>query len=635
MMPEPRFNPAAVSAIAVLLLFMMAVLAGGAARHESVTVDEVAHLGAGLSYLQKLDLRMNEEHPPLAKVLAALPLVVRGAHADYANPSWSFSSGFLRQYLGEWVFGHWVLNRWNDPYSTLLWARTPMLLLTLALGFLLYSYGARLGGPVGGLLCLCTYASMPAFLAFGPLVLTDIAVTFFSLLTVWALAELWRSPARRTVVRFGLALAGALLSKFSAGLLFFFFVAFGLSLRWRGVPEQPAEEGELRAWRHRRWWGLIQGTLLAAFIVYAVYFVLSWNQPTDSFAIIPHSPVSPLVRRLLMPPWTYSRGLMGFAITASRPTYILGKGYAHGVWFYFPVLFLLKSPLAFIALLLLALVTALVAKSRLTAPWTAIPKNMVFHWRALWVSLLLFTAACMLSRLTISIRHFSMPLTLLVLLLAPLPKTLGELERSGLRTARVGTWLALALALTSVCTALRAYPHYIPFLSSLSLGRPAYELVNDSNLDWNQALPEVERWVEGRGLQQIPIDEYGFSEPSVYVRQARVWNCQEPSPADAGQWVVVSAAMIADGHNCVWLLKYPHQSLAGGSMYAFQLPAAIPPPGAAGGPPLPRERRNFGGIPWPDDARLVMLNCIRDPQQLQPTLDHIMAIYQAAVRQRR
>ena len=30
----------------------MAVLAGGAALHESVTVDEVAHIGAGLSYLQ-------------------------------------------------------------------------------------------------------------------------------------------------------------------------------------------------------------------------------------------------------------------------------------------------------------------------------------------------------------------------------------------------------------------------------------------------------------------------------------------------------------------------------------------------------------------------------------------------------
>ncbi len=60
----------------------MAVLSGGAARQESVTIDEVAHIGAGVSYLQKLDMRLNIEHPPLAKVLAALPLVANRVHAD-------------------------------------------------------------------------------------------------------------------------------------------------------------------------------------------------------------------------------------------------------------------------------------------------------------------------------------------------------------------------------------------------------------------------------------------------------------------------------------------------------------------------------------------------------------------------
>ncbi len=60
--------------VAALLLALMAVLAGAAALPESVTSDEVAHIGAGVSYLQKLDLRMNAEHPSLPKVQAALPL---------------------------------------------------------------------------------------------------------------------------------------------------------------------------------------------------------------------------------------------------------------------------------------------------------------------------------------------------------------------------------------------------------------------------------------------------------------------------------------------------------------------------------------------------------------------------------
>ena len=170
-----------------LLLAMMALLSGGAAWRESVTVDEVAHIGAGVSYLQRLDMRMNEEHPPLPKALAAIPLVLRGVHADYSHVSWTFSNKMFNAFLGEWVFGHWLIMRWNDPYSTVLWARVPMLLITLLLGLAICVCGSRLGDTWGGLLCLCVYVSMPAFLAFGPLVITDIAVALFWILAVWLL----------------------------------------------------------------------------------------------------------------------------------------------------------------------------------------------------------------------------------------------------------------------------------------------------------------------------------------------------------------------------------------------------------------------------------------------------------------
>ena len=94
---------------------------------------------------------------------------------------------------------------------------------------------------------------------------------------------------------------------------------------------------------------------MGSLFVYISIF-LSWNQPTDSFNIIPHFPASPLLRRILMPVWLYLGGVLLFAVSAgSRPTYILGHTYSHGVWFYFPTLFVLKSPLAFLLLLLLAL----------------------------------------------------------------------------------------------------------------------------------------------------------------------------------------------------------------------------------------------------------------------------------------
>jgi len=627
-----------VLAAVALLLAMMAVLSGGAARRESVTVDEIAHIGAGVSYLQRLDLRMNEEHPPVAKALAAIPLVLRGVHADYSNVSWTFSNKMFSAYLGEWVFGHWLIMRWNDPYSTVLWARVPMLSITLLLGLAIYVCGSRLGDAWGGLLCLCVYVSMPAFLAFGPLVITDVAVALFWVLAVWQLPEMWRSPSRWTVIKFGLALAGAFLSKFSSGLLFFVFVAVALSLRWRGVPEQPTDKAERRAWRRRAWRNLAKATLWAALFVYLVYFVLSWNEPTDSFSVVPHFPASPLLRRLLMPLWKYLRGLLGFAFSAaSRPTYILGHAYPHGVWFYFPVLFVLKSPLAFLLLLYLTAVIATLLKSRSvgqpSGQLSAIPGGMELHWRAIWVSLVVFVAACMLNRLDISIRHFSVALALVVLLLAPLPRMLESLRRSNWRGARAAKWVTVGLAAASLATAVRAYPNYFPFLNVLGMGRPGYLLVNDSNLDWNQALPEVENFVRQRGLNQILLDEYGFSEPAAYVPQAQLWSCQQPSPADGGRWAVVSANNIADGSNCLWLMLYPHEALAGGSMYAIQLPQTIPAAGTPGGPPLPEAYRYFGGAPF--DVRGIFAKCIRDPQQLQPTMDRMQASYQAAAQKKK
>ncbi len=251
---------------------------------------------------------------------------------------------------------------------------------------------------------------------------------------------------------------------------------------------------------------------------------------------------------------------------------------------------------------------------------------MEMRWRSVWVSLVIFVAACMLNRLDISIRHFSVALALVVLLLAPLPRMLGLLRDSMPHTARAGNWLAVALVLASIVTAIHTYPNYLPYLNILSMGRPGYAMVNDSNLDWNQALPEVGNFVQQRGLQQVLLDEYGFAEPTVYIPQALLWDCQKPAPQDGGRWAVVSANYMLESGNCIWLLQYQHQALAGGSMYAVRLPEVIPAAGQPGGPPLPADYRFLGGMPGDFGGLSIFWNCVRDPQQLQPTMDRMMAM---------
>lgn len=608
--------------LALVLLAGMAVLAGGAALRESVTVDEVSHIGAGVSYLERLDLRMNPEHPPLAKVLAAIPLVIRGVRADYNHISWSISEKFFPAYLGQWVFGEWLLERWNDPKALLTWARLPMLLLMLALGCALFLLARRLGGSWGALLCLTLYVSTPAFLAFGALVHTDVALTLFSLLALWTFANLWREPTRGNVVLFGLSLAGALLSKFSAGILFFAFGVFVLSLLLRRIPGTPESKTEVRSWRSARLRATLMGTLCAALIVYLFYLVFSWNQPSNALYRLGTGSLALFFRRLLLPPVLYLRGVFVVLLTGRRPTFVLGESYPHGVWFYFPVVFALKSPLGFLLLLPLSLLIALRRRWRRSV--SAVPSQFAMHWRVLWVSLLVFTGTCMLSPLDISIRHFTVPLALLILLLAPVPRMLGELRGPGRSGLSVGGAVVAVLAASCVFTAVRAYPDYFPFINSLGLGHPAHELVNDSNVDWNQSLPELERFVEEHGLQRIAVDEYGFSDPAVFVPRAHAWNCQTPSPEDSGQWVALSANMILDGHNCAWLMQYPHKALAGGSMYAVHLYAQIPAAGRPGGPPLPSAFRQFAGAPF--DLQGLLRHLYQHPNDLPRAMEWMEAM---------
>jgi hypothetical protein len=623
MNPDDKRRGVVSALLGVVLLALMAVLAGGAALRESVTVDEVAHIGAGVSYLQKLDLRMNPEHPPLPKILATIPLAIRGVRADYKHISWTISEKFFPAYPGQWVFGEWLLERWNDPITLLKWARLPMLVLTLLLGSTLYLLAKRLAGPWGALLCLCLYVSTPAFLAFGPIVHTDIALALFSLLTLWTFANVWREPRRGNVLLFGLSLAGALLSKFTAGVLFFAFLAFVVSLPLGRVPGVPESKTEARAWRRPRWRATFMGILCAAAIVYLFYFIFSWHQPSDALYRLGTGSIALFFRRLLLPPVLYLRGVFWVLLTGRRPTFILGQTYPHGVWFYFPVVFVFKSSLAFLLLLPVSLLIALRRQWGSASGVSVISSPFGLHWRLVWVSLLVFSAACMLSPLDISIRHFTVPLVLLLLLLAPVPRILGQ-GFSGLSTGAVAV---AALAASCLFTAVRAYPFYFPFINSLSLGHPAYELVNDSNVDWNQSLPEVKRFAEQHGLQKIAVDEYGFSDPTVFVPQARLWNCQKPAPEDQGQWVALSANMILDGHNCAWLMQYPHKPLAGGSMYAVHLYAQIPAPGRPGGPPLPSAYRQFGGAPF--DITDLFHHLYQHPGDLPRAMEWIEAAYTA------
>ena len=119
-------------------------------------------------------------------------------------------------------------------------------------------------------------------------------------------------------------------------------------------------------------------------------------------------------------------------------------------------------------------------------------------------------------------------------------------------------------------------------------------------------------------------------DPAAIFPQARSWDCQNPAPSDAAQWVLISANMILDSHNCAWLMRNPHESLAGGSMCAVHMPDVIPPAGAVGGPPLPAERRIFLGGPTGFEMRTMFVGLVRHPETIPDVMAKMQADYAKA-----
>jgi 4-amino-4-deoxy-L-arabinose transferase-like glycosyltransferase len=594
--------------VAIALLFLLSWFCVGSSVRESTTIDETAHIGAGLSYLQKRDLRLNGEHPPLVKMMAALPLLLARTKADYTCPFWVASERFDVAPVGQMLFGDFVLTRWNNQRHTLFLARSPMILLVLLLGYCVFHIASRIGGSDAGLLCLSLYVASPVIISFGVLVLTDIAAAFFTLSTVWLAAECWTTPKWRKSLLLALASACAILTKFSTVpvLAMLFLMPFLATLR---LPATTTPAHQHAEWdRSRAILGAIAGGLA---IAYSVYLIWSWNTPASS--IFPGARDYDLLRRVLAPFVLYMRGVVYAITSSSRQTYILGTHLPEGTWYYFPVLTLVKCTPGFLIAAGVAGVLGAVGRTKLL-PHTIVPRAYAVHWRLLWTTFVLFTTICLVSKLNIGFRHFSIPLVFALVLISPLPRLFTALvPLENRRGRRITAALLAVIALPSLYSAVKMYPYFIPYRNVFWAGLPIYKIMGDSNVDFNQSTFAVVAFMNSVQQQTLPVDYYGLTDIGNTDPRLRVWNCQNPTLEDLGQWVVVSANAIEQAHNCAWLTHYGPIELEGGSLLAVKLPDRLPPTGNADGPPASKDWRQMLGAA--QDVRISYIEWSRNPMR--------------------
>ena len=482
-------------------------------RKSSATYDEGAHLPAGYTYLATGDHRLNPEHPPLVKLLAAAPLFLIG-NVTFKADDEAWATG------RQWELGRRFLYRWNDADRLLFWGRLPIVLLGAGLCAAVFLWTrARFGFPAALLAGLLAVLS-PDLLAHGQLVTTDLAMALFYFLSVVGGEALWRRVTWRTLGFLAVALAAAVASKFSAPVLLPVLAALGLVAVWARAPMTLALGKEERA--------LERGAprVRPVILTLAAALVFAWLGLWTAYGFARTVSSDPAVRALLLSttlrddggtlvadaalsaerwgllPEAYVRGfLFTYRHAEGRPTFLLGQVSDHGFPHFFLVTFALKTPLPLILLLVLAL---LIGRGR--APWS----TEAFIWIPVAGYVLLTQAR----GLNIGHRHL---LPVYPFLFVAAGRAAEGAWRFWARGKRTPGLVVIALAAWYVVGTLRVHPHYLAYFNEVA-GGPArgYHCLVDSSLDWGQDLKGLAAWLEARGIEKVKLSYFGSADPAYF-----------------------------------------------------------------------------------------------------------------------
>ena len=441
----------------------------------SQTIDEAMHLAAGYSYLAKKDFRIEPQNPPLIKELLALPLFLVYRLPFNPDPQhWRDADGYLHR-TGLTVQ---IDNPSADQMLAL--SRFPNLFLGAFLVALIGWWAYRLWGSRAALLAMALASFEPNLVAHSSLVTTDIGVTLFIFLTVYLFWEYVNRPTWTFLVGTGISTGMALVAKYSAVLVIpIIALIVAASFLTGSKPAVPLP----KTWnpnkpRHK----LLQAAAVLALILFVALLTIPPAYLFQGFQ-----------------PW-----LSGFHqfLTLSQeglPAFFFGEYSWHNWWGYFPLAFLIKTPVGSLVLVTISLVFYRTGSplGYRQALFLVLPVTLIF---------LAMTQA----KTNIGLRHI-LPVYPFLFVLASRTATL-HLRRPSLALLLIG----IPLACTAI-SSLRIAPHQLAYFNE-SVGGPeqGYRYLSDSNLDWGQDLKGLKAYVEKEKLPIIYLSYFGTAPPSYY-----------------------------------------------------------------------------------------------------------------------
>lgn len=467
-----------VCALLIVLLLQLVL----SVRRESQTWDEANHIYAGYRTWTHADYGLNPEHPPLLKLLATIPLL-----SSQPKPPELMDRNFKEEaFLGGKQFLYQ-----NNAEQILFRTRMFAASLTLLLALLVFIGTTEMFGKEAAFIALTLITFDPNLLAHGALVTTDAGLSCFMFASVYAFYRYVKRPTLGRLLIAGLAVGLVLSVKHTGFLIFPILLILAIGEGARLVILKSAWKETLKP---------ITTVLVISFvgllILWSFYRFryearadgLQLNPPLAEYVqgLKPHESwvINTLARARIFPE-SYLYGLADVRLTANYYTsFLLGKVYAHGVWFYFPVAFLVKSTLGFLAVLLLTV--GVIATRRLRF-W----REILF----LIVPVVFYMAVAITVGMNIGVRHILVVYVFLSVLVGGAAWTLIQSNRKWL-------YVIVALLFVHVLSSLRTFPTYIAYSNEL-WGGPSqtHKYLTDSNADWAQQLKSLKKYLDGRGIK--------------------------------------------------------------------------------------------------------------------------------------
>ena len=461
-------------------------------------IDDSMHMPAGYSYLLTHDYRLNQEHPPLIKLLSGFGLWKLQPHFPFESPGWQQATtpedpedGMVK--IEEAFF------ETNAPqFEQIAWyGRLPVLVIPLLLLLAVWWFTRQMFGPIAALIAVFLLATEPNIIGNAIVVQNDVASALALLFFVIAVKRFVSDLRVMSALVLGGALGLALVTKYS--LIVLVPVSFAIVVAWA-------------SWRLIRKRFSLGSVVLSSLLVFiTAYFILiafyafqldridanasskiaSWFYLTGNAAAV--------FKRILtwLPPllpryFVYGIDMVVQDSRDGRPAFLLGQVSDTGWWYYFPVAFALKTTIPFLVTSVCGFVWAVyqvLGRRRYVVRYALLPG-------------LLYLALTMTSHLNIGVRHLLPMFPFAAILGAGFISALVEIARN--RSRRLALTLGVIALVPFLTIAILTFPNYLTYFSPLAGGAArGWQTLSDSNVETGQEVKTLARYLKARGQNRV------------------------------------------------------------------------------------------------------------------------------------